>query len=84
MARSSHLLSTGRKMVESKPILWINPGYQEMLSCFIGGCRRSAMHLVKIRYGDGIIQVCLCDECRRKSTKIILHGLALGSERAVN
>ncbi|OEU46171.1 MAG: hypothetical protein BBJ60_00695 [Desulfobacterales bacterium S7086C20] len=71
-------------MIETKPLVWSLPQYQETLVCFIQDCHEPARHLAKIRRSDVIIQVCLCEECLRKSTSFILQGLVKRSRKTLN
>lgn len=66
-------------MIESRPLVWRVVHNPQAFPCFIHGCQEPAEHLVKLTHGDAIVQVCLCNECQRKSVHTILQGLTDGS-----
>jgi hypothetical protein len=71
--------------MEAKPILWEVPRYRNRpFPCFINGCQKEAGHLTKFSYGDAIVQVCLCDDCLKKSPQFILKGLRMQPENVAN
>jgi hypothetical protein len=71
-------------MIEVNPLNWKLPRHKETFSCFIRGCHHQAGYVAKFKTGDIIVQVCLCDECLRKSPKVILESLGIGSEKILN
>jgi hypothetical protein len=71
-------------MIEVNPLIWKSPEHNGTFLCFVHGCHHQAGYVAKFRKGDVIVQVCLCDECLRKSPKMILESLGIGSQKAVN
>lgn len=62
-------------MIEIKPMVSKAPHSYEPFPCFIRGCHEPAKHLAKISHGEAIVQVCLCNDCQRKTAQAILEGL---------
>lgn len=71
-------------MIEINPLIWKVPRHDESFPCFVQGCHQEASHLAKMRNGDVVVQVCLCDQCLHKSPKVILESLGLRSEKILN
>ena len=62
----------------------VNRYRKRPMPCFIWGCQKQAEHLTKFMYGDTVVQVCLCDDCLKKSPEFILKGLSMQPENVVN
>jgi hypothetical protein len=62
----------------------VNRYRKRPMLCFIWGCLKEAQHLTKFMYGDTAVQVCLCDDCLKKSPEFILKGLRMQPENVVN
>jgi hypothetical protein len=71
-------------MIEVTSLAWKTPGHLERFPCFVRNCHHQARHVVKLRHGDVIVQVCLCDVCLGKSAKMILKGLGIRSQETLN
>jgi hypothetical protein len=71
-------------MIEVTRLAWKTSRHRESFPCFIHNCRHQARHVVKLRHGKVIVQVCLCDACMRKSVEMILLGLGIRSQERVN
>ena len=71
-------------MIEITPLAWKTVGHSGNFPCFIRGCRQEARHIAKIRYGNVVVQVCLCDICLGKSAAMILHDLGIMSQEKLN
>jgi hypothetical protein len=71
--------------METRSILWEVPNHRNRpFPCFIRNCQNEAEYLTKFSYGDAVVQVCLCDDCLKKSPELILNGLRTQSENVVN
>ncbi len=64
-------------MMETKAILWEIPGFRKPFPCFVGGCKKEAQHMRRFMHGNAVVQVCLCDECLKRSPASILRSLSL-------
>ena len=71
-------------MIEVTRLAWKTPRHLDSFPCFVRNCHHQARHVVKLRHGDVIVQVCLCNTCLRKSAKMILHGLGIRSQETLN
>lgn len=71
-------------MIEVTRLAWKTLRHLESFPCFIRNCHHQARHVVKLRHGKLTVQVCLCDACLRKSTKVILQGLGIRSQETLN
>jgi len=69
----------GETTMETKPVVWKALDQHQPIACFIRGCREKAEHFGKIRYGEAVFQVCLCNKCQSKSVEAILEGLTTHS-----
>jgi hypothetical protein len=56
-------------------INWNTQHHCHPLRCFVIDCQKEAQHLVRLRYGEAIIQACLCDACHTKPPNTILKSL---------
>ena len=82
-SRVTHI-DMGGSMIEVNRLIWKVPRYDETFPCFVRGCHGQAGYVAKIKNGNVIVQVCLCDECLRKSPKLILQSLGIRSQRVLN
>ena len=71
-------------MIEINPLIWRVPGHNGVFPCFIPGCYQEARCLAKMRQGEVVVQVCLCDACLRKSPRVILESLGIRSQKTLN
>ena len=71
-------------MFEITPLAWKTVGRKGSIPCFIRGCHHEARHVAKIRHGNIVFQICLCDQCLHKSTIMILDDLGVVSGKKHN
>jgi len=74
----------GGDVMETKPFLLENPHHREPIRCFVRGCKNLSQHVTRFKHGTATLQVCLCNDCMKKSSKFILQGLGLGTKDTVN
>ena len=63
--------------METKPFLTEIPRFKNSFPCFIRSCKNASEHVIRLKHGSAIIQVCLCDDCLNESRESILRGLRI-------
>ena len=71
--------------METAPIPFSMNRYRKKpFPCFIWDCKNRVEHLTRFKYGDAVVQVCLCHNCLTKSPESILKGLSAQPKNVVN
>ena len=63
--------------MEVKPFLTEIPRFKNTFPCFMRSCKNTSEHVIRFKHGRATIQVCLCDDCLKKSRESILQGLGI-------
>jgi len=70
--------------METKPILWESSSGERHFPCFTKGCQEEAEHVTRFIHGEAVVQVCLCDQCMKKSPEQIIWGLSFLPKNTVH
>jgi hypothetical protein len=70
--------------METKTFLSEIPRYRKSFPCFIRDCKKVAKHVTRLKHGNAVVQVCLCNDCLKKSSESIFRGLGIQTENVLN
>lgn len=81
--RGTHVVNGG-DIMENKPFLTETPCFRKSFQCFMSDCNNVSGHVIRLKHGTATIQVCLCNDCLKKSRESVLQGLGIQTREVLN